>query len=91
MGIMREHVTGFIVGVGTAALGYYVYKRNQKQVDEWLRKQGINVPVHSGTEPAGMTLEELVQEKERLEDLIAERELAAQSETPTTVGQPAQS
>jgi hypothetical protein len=77
MAINSNHVSGFIVGIGVAAVGFYVYKMNQAQVDEWLRRQGINFPEVADKDAAAMTLEELVTEKERLEDLIAEREMAA--------------
>ncbi len=77
MGISTDHVTGLAVGVGAAALGFYLYKKNQNRVDEWLRGQGINVPKGDATATAGMSVEDLMREKERLEDLIAEREMAA--------------
>jgi hypothetical protein len=77
MAINSQHVTGFVVGLGASALGFYLYKQNQARVDEWLRQQGIQVPTTGGKDPASMSLEELVTEKERLEDLIAEREAAA--------------
>jgi hypothetical protein len=81
MGINTDHVTGLAVGVGAAALGLYLYKKNQRMVDEWLRSQGINVPQDNGTNAASMSLEELMREKERLEDLIAERETAVNEAT----------
>jgi len=77
MAISTEHVTGFVVGLGASALGFYLYKRNRQQVDQWLRQQGINVPQTGGRDETGMSLEELVREKERVEDLIAEREMQA--------------
>lgn len=76
MNITSQHVTGFVVGIGATVAGYYVYKRNQAQIDDFLRRQGIQIPDHGIKEPGTMSLEELVSEKERLEDLIAERELA---------------
>ncbi len=78
MAIQQQHITGFLVGLGTAALGYYVYKKNQKQIDDFLRKQGIQVPDSREKDLSSLTLEELVLEKERLEDLIAEREMESQ-------------
>lgn len=80
MAINSNHVTGFLVGMGAAAVGFYVYKKNQNKVDGWLRRQGINVQSAGGSDPEGMTMEELVAEKERFEDLIAEREIAAEGE-----------
>jgi hypothetical protein len=76
-GINSQHVTGFAVGIGAAVVGFYMYKKNQPAVDEWLRKQGINLPNAGIREYATLSLEELVAEKERLEDLIAEREYDA--------------
>ena len=74
-----DHVTGFVFGLGAAALGGYLYKKNKEQVDDWLREQGINVPQSNSDSTTAMSLEELVREKERLEDLIAEREMAAKN------------
>jgi hypothetical protein len=80
--ISSQHVTGFVVGLGVAAAGFYFYKKNQKRVDDWLRQQGIALPVAEGSDYQTMTLEELVREKERVEDIIAEREHAATQEAP---------
>jgi len=77
MSINTDHVTGLAVGLGAAALGFYLYKKNQNRVDDWLRGQGINVPQSDSKQTAGMSVEELMREKEQLEDLIAEREMAA--------------
>ena len=84
MNITSQHVTGFFVGVGAAAAGYYFYKKNQAKVDDFLRRQGIQIPEYSHHDPASLSLEELVAEKERLEDLIAEIELA-EKETKSAV------
>jgi hypothetical protein len=84
MAINSQHVTGFVIGLGAAAAGFYFYKKNQKQVDEWLRKQGIELPAAAGGDYGNMSLEDLVHEKENLEDLIAEREYAAEEETTRT-------
>ncbi len=75
MAVTTDHVTGFVVGVGAAAVGLYLYKQNQQKVDQWLRQQGINLPQTGVKDERGMSLEELTREKERLEDLIAEREV----------------
>lgn len=74
MAITREHFTGFVIGVGAAALGFYYYKKNQGKIDDFLRQQGINIPGLSGEDVSSKSLEELVREKERIEDIIAERE-----------------
>ena len=79
--ITSEHVTGFVVGLGVSALGFYLYKKNQTQVDDFLRRQGIQIPGQGGRNESSMTLEELIAEKEHLEDVIAERELVAREST----------
>jgi hypothetical protein len=83
MAISSDHMTGFIVGVGIASLGLYIYKNNQAQVDEWLRRQSINLPFpgFQAKDQSAKSLEELLREKERLEDLIAEREMAEKAKT----------
>jgi len=78
MNITSQHVTGFVFGVGTAAAAYYAYKKNQPEVDDFLRRQGIQLPESTHKPYSSMTLEELVAEKEHLEDLIAERQMADQ-------------
>ena len=75
MNIRPEHLVGFAAGIVASAGGYYLYKKNQSRVDAWLRDQGIRVPQSSSTNPDSMSLEELVIEKEKLEDLIATREM----------------
>ena len=81
MAVTTQHITGFILGIGAAGLGFYLYKKNQKEVDDFLRKQGLNIPSSSlSVDPSVLSLEELVREKERLEDLIAEREMAPEKE-----------
>jgi hypothetical protein len=72
----QDHITGFAIGVAATALALYAYKKNQVTIDEFLRKNGINVPASAPRDLTRLTLEDLVAEKERLEDLIAEREYA---------------
>jgi hypothetical protein len=77
MNVNNDHITGLAVGIGAAALGFYLYKKNQGHVDQWLRQQGINVPQTTDQNRDASSLADLVREKERLEDLIAEREMQA--------------
>jgi hypothetical protein len=83
MNVTSDHVTGFVVGLGVASLGFYLYKKNQAQIDQWLRGQSIGFPFAAATpkDQSGASLEDLLREKERLEDLIAERELAEKAKT----------
>ncbi|WP_414698066.1 hypothetical protein [Peptacetobacter sp. AB845] len=74
-GINKDHLTGALVGVGVCAVGYYAYKKNQEKVDSFLRNQGINLASDNCKEFVSMSLEELMETKETLEDLIAEKEM----------------
>ena len=40
MGINSQHLTGFAIGLGASALGFYLYKRNQSKVDAFLNEHG---------------------------------------------------
>ncbi len=80
MNITSQHLTGFVVGIGAAAAGYYMYKKNQTQIDDFLRRQGIHMPESGAHDYGNLSLQELVTEKEHLEDLIAERELGDKQE-----------
>lgn len=71
----RDHVVGFVVGIGVAAAGYYVYTKNKDKVDNFLSGYGIKVPKKDSEDYSKMTLEELVLKKETIEDFIAEKEL----------------
>jgi hypothetical protein len=73
--INKDHVKGALVGVGICAAGYYLYKKNQNQVDSFLRDQGINVPTSNHKDYKNMSIEELMETKELIEDLIAEKEI----------------
>ena len=76
MGITSQHITGVAIGVGVSALGFYVYKKNQAKVDGFLDRHGIHITPVFEKDPKTMSLKELVIAKEKLEDLIAEKELA---------------
>ncbi len=76
----KEYLIGFMVGIGTTASGYYLYKKNKTKVDSFLRSQGIKVPNRTDEDTSSMSVEDLIREKERLEDVIAEKEQASQEE-----------
>ena len=85
MAITSHHVTGFALGLGASALGFYLYKKNQAVVDEFLRERGIEISSVLETDPKSMSLKELIKAKEELEDIIAEKEYQAgqKAEGPT--------
>ncbi len=90
LGINRDHATGFVVGLGMAAAGYYLYMKNKEKVDETLAGYGIELPGPEQQDLSGLTLEELMLRKETIEDLIAEKEMEleqpvlAEAEKPET-------
>lgn len=80
MAIKVEHLTGFAIGIGVSAAGYYVYKKNQTKVNAFLGDHGINISSVFEKDLKTMTLKELILAKEELEDLIAEKEHAQKEE-----------
>ena len=74
--ITKNHLVGAAVGVGVAAVAFYLYKKNQAKVDEFLRKQGINIKASSCASLENLDIEGLTEMKEHIEDLIAEKSAA---------------
>jgi hypothetical protein len=70
--LTRDFLIGFLAGAVTGVVGYRVYEQNSGQLQRILRPQAGQVDNTTGAEP---DLEDLVAQKERLEDLIAERKL----------------
>ena len=70
---MKEFWFGFIAGAVTGVVGYRLYEQNGNQL------QKLIAPTCGQTvaERGNPTLEELVAQKERLEDLIAEKKMDA--------------
>lgn len=89
MPITKDHILGVAVGVGVAAAGYYLYKKNQDKIDEILRSHGMDIPVNENKPLESMSIEELATFKEQIEDMIAERELSAQEQPKTEDEKPA--
>ena len=84
--ISSDHVLGFAIGVGACAAGFYFYVKNQDQVNDFLRQQGINIPESTVKDYGEMTIEELILQKEKLEDMIAEKQVQKKGavEVPAT-------
>ena len=85
--VNNDHITGFVAGAAVTALALYWYDQNRERIDQFLQAQRMGVgqpspywtqapghspPASSGDQPP--TLEELMAQKERLEDQIAELE-----------------
>ena len=79
MAITSEHLVGAAVGIGAAAVGFYLYQKNQDKINEFLRTHGLDIPV-SDRQPL---------ESMNIEDLIAERELAAKEAAAAPAAEPA--
>lgn len=71
MVLTRDFLIGFLAGAVTGVVGYRVYEQNSGQLQRILRPEVGQVNT-DGAEP---DLEDLVAQKERLEDLIAERKM----------------
>jgi len=72
----RDQIIGFAVGVAASAAGFVYYKKNQAKVDAFLEGKGLSLPLDESTATGNSSLESLVAQKERLEDMIAEKEHA---------------
>lgn len=71
MAFNRDFLMGFLSGTVVGAVGYRLYEQNSGQLKSLVQN---NVPTISFQSPSGeLTVEELVSQKERLEDLIAEK------------------
>ncbi len=46
MAISSQHVTGFVAGLGVSALSFYLYKKNQAKVDQFLQRHGFRIAGH---------------------------------------------
>ena len=79
MAITTDHFVGADVGIGVAAAGFYLCLKNRDKVDQFLRSHGMNIPVREDKPLASMSIEELVTLKERVEDVLAEREIVAKA------------
>ncbi len=73
-------VKGILIGVGVSAVGFYLYKKNEDKVDNFLRGRGMDIKPR-GSNYEAMSVEELMRTKETIEDLIAEKEMQEQSIT----------
>ena len=78
--ITKDHLVGAAVGVGVAAVAFYLYKKNQAKVDDFLRKQGFNIKTSSCSNLEGLDIEGLTEMKEHIEDLIAEKSATESAE-----------
>lgn len=84
LNLTRDHVIGFVSGIGVSVVAFYLYKKNKAAIDEFLRSQGFQIAGTQGGASLSMSLEDLVREKERVEDLIAEKESTCKAGGPVS-------
>lgn len=80
----KKLLIGAFTGAGLAFSGIYLYKKNKDRIDAFLRSQGIDIPAPGEADYSAMELKELVEAKERLEDIIAEKEFEAKQNDDST-------
>ncbi len=78
--LTTQHLACFAIGLGVATIGMLLYHVVAKKNHRPQQKHEIKHPLPAEGEDIPATLEELMLEKERLETLIAERELAEQED-----------
>ena len=72
MALNQDFLMGFLSGTVVGAVGYRLYEQNGGQLQRLVQPQGTfnqNAPSY------GPSIEELVAQKERLEDMIAELQM----------------
>jgi hypothetical protein len=69
MALNKDFLMGFLSGTVVGAVGYRLYEQNGGQLQRLVQPQGALNQNASSYQPS---VEELVSQKERLEDMIAE-------------------
>ena len=89
MSVKLEHIVGFFAAAGLASAGFLLY-RKKGWVTEWGPVRHKRTQRSDAAQDyTALSLAELEAEKERLEDLIVQRELAARAESENDDTEPA--
>ena len=72
MTLNKDFFMGFLSGTVVGAVGYRLYEQNGGQLQRLIQPQGTFNQTMSSYQPS---IEELVAQKERLEDMIAEKQV----------------
>ncbi len=72
MALNKDFLMGFLSGTVVGAVGYRLYEQNGGQLHRLVQPKGTFSQTASSFQPS---IEELVAQKERLEDMIAELQL----------------
>jgi hypothetical protein len=79
MAFNQDFFMGFISGTVVGAVGYRLYEQNGGQLNNLVQASPFNMGMQALPSPTANepSVEELVAQKERLEDLIAEKNIKA--------------
>lgn len=72
MALNQDFLMGFLSGTVVGAVGYRLYEQNGDQLQRLVQPQGTFNQNASSYQPS---VEDLVSQKERLEDMIAEMQM----------------
>ena len=76
IGNRSDVLKGVAIGVGVCAIAYVAYKKNEEAVNAFLNDHGFNIEGNTGSDYYSMSLEKLMETKETIEDIIAEKDLS---------------
>lgn len=74
----KDFMMGFVSGTVVGAVGYRLYEQNQGQLSQLIQNpatQQLNPLQSVAASREELTLEDLIAQKERLEDFIAEKKV----------------
>ncbi len=77
---MKDTFKGMLLGIGLSAVAFAAYKKNEDKVHDFLTSRGIPIKKNPNKDYYSMTLDELFEEKEIIEDVIAEYELIGEAD-----------
>ncbi|MCC5800839.1 hypothetical protein [Rossellomorea vietnamensis] len=75
----KDFLMGFVSGTVVGAVGYRLYEQNQGQLSQLIQHNPISNSLQS-MQPSmrqDLSIEDLISQKERLEDLIAEKKVTS--------------
>lgn len=72
MALNKDFLMGFLSGTVVGAVGYRLYEQNSGQLHRLVQSKGAFPQATASYQPS---MEELVAQKERLDDMIAELQL----------------
>ena len=75
MALNKDFLMGFLSGTVVGAVGYRLYEQNGGQLQRLVQPQGSLGAFNQNASSYQPSVEELVSQKERLEDMIAEMQM----------------